>query len=258
MRLHVTNMIYIYIYESKWCKFFVVFFGPFQRISPSSITTLWNLLNHRFDKRDLLRRRNCKAYLFTPTKNVENSGTKDSKLRGSWKKIADARRTRILCHEQGLVSFWFATLFICPSKNGDLQVVPNWSQTLTGQNCLQKTRRKNTLHRTNLLWAIIIVAVCVSVPHDALSAEPRCNRWLQNSAALQAGHRAHCPPKPSNPSCSLCHISYTCTIHRFWYKHGSYDTGLAQQYVTGHVPQYFIKKQFNAYVYIYIHGPFYS
>ena len=31
-----------------------------------------------------------------------------------------------------------------------------------------------------------------------------------------------------------------------------------QQYVTGHVPQYFIKKQFNVYIYICIHGPFYS
>lgn len=77
-----------------------------------------------------------------------------------------------------------------------------WSETghtpWLAQIAFNKTRREkkhtppdNSWNNPNLLSAIIIVAVCVSVP----PAEPRCNRWLENSAALQSGHRAHCPPK---------------------------------------------------------------
>lgn len=85
MRLHVENMIYIYIHifcKSKWCIFFSAHskeFPPQALRLEFSRRTLWNdLMNHRFDKRDLLRRGNCKAYLFTPTKTF-HSGTGDSK-----------------------------------------------------------------------------------------------------------------------------------------------------------------------------------
>lgn len=129
-------------------------------------------------------------------------------------------------HQQGLVSF---DIYLSIKKwrfasSPKLVTHLDWPK-----NCLKKTTRrekKTTLHLTTLeIFQIYSQPSssswqkCVKRCNPCVS--PRCNRWLENSAALQAVHQAHCPPKAAIQSqrCTTDGSSARWSLDMFRKKH---------------------------------------